>query len=257
MGLLWLIQACCPASDFATRPNIIIILADDLGYGDLGMHGNPRLRTPRLDRLGTDSVRFTDHHVAPMCTPTRGELLTGCDAFRNGATAVADGRSIVRRDVPMLPEMLRAAGYATAYFGKWHLGDNHPFRPHDRGFELSIRGKGYGVSSLSDHWLNDAFGDYYWRNDELVQLKGYNTDAFFREAMDWIAAQSRPFFITSRPPRRTSRTTSRRTTPSLTRICPACCRRSTAWRLTSMKTSAACAAFWLSAAWSATPSSST
>ena len=87
----------------ARRPNVVFILADDLGYGDLGAHGNPRLLTPNLDRLRAQSVRFNDHHVAPMCTPTRGELLTGLDAFRNGATAVADGRSIVRRDVPMLP----------------------------------------------------------------------------------------------------------------------------------------------------------
>jgi arylsulfatase A-like enzyme len=179
----------------ARRPNVILILADDLGYGDLSLHGNPRLRTPELDRLGRESVRFNDHHVAPMCTPTRGELMTGLDAFRNGATSVADGRSIVRRDVPLLPEMLRAAGYATAHFGKWHLGDNHPFRPHDRGFDFSIRNKGFGVSSLSDHWLNDGFDDHYWRNDELVEFKGYNTDVFFQEAMSWIGGQSQPFFV--------------------------------------------------------------
>lgn len=195
VAMLLALAANAVAAERPARPNVIVILADDLGYGDLGRHGNPRLRTPELDRLGAESVRFDAHHVAPMCTPTRGELMTGLDAFHNGATSVADGRSIVRREVPMLPGMLRAAGYATAHFGKWHLGDNYPFRPHDRGFDLSIRNKGYGVSSLSDHWLNDAFDDHYWRNNELVELQGYNTDAFFREAIDWIAAQSRPFFV--------------------------------------------------------------
>ncbi len=91
--------------------------------------------------------------------------------------------------------MLRAAGYATAQFGKWHLGDNYPFRPRDRGFDRSIRNKGYGVSSLSDFWLNDAFDDHYWRDEELVQFPGYNTDVFFSEAMAWIAAQKQPFFV--------------------------------------------------------------
>jgi arylsulfatase A-like enzyme len=176
-------------------PNVIVVLADDLGYGDLGVHGNPRLRTPELDRLARESVRFDQHHVAPMCTPTRGELLSGLAAFHNGATAVADGRNLVRRGVPLLPEMLRAAGYATAHFGKWHLGDNYPYRPQDRGFDLSIRSKGFGVSSLSDFWLNDAFDDHYWRNGELVQFPGYNTDVFFGEAMAWIAKQKQPFFV--------------------------------------------------------------
>ena len=110
-------------------PNVILLLADDLGYGDLVAHGNPRLRTPNLDRLRAESVRLTDHHVAPMCTPTRGELLTGVSAFRNGATAVAQGRSIIRREMPLISEIFRDNDYATAHIGKWHLGDNYPFRP--------------------------------------------------------------------------------------------------------------------------------
>lgn len=190
-GLLPVPIAAAPSP---SRPNVILILADDLGYGDLGLHGNPRLRTPHLDQLGLESVRFTNHHVAPMCTPTRGELMTGLSAFRNGATAVGEGRSIPRRELPLLPGLLRAAGYATAHFGKWHLGDNYPFRPHDRGFELSIHSKGFGVSSLADHWLNAAQDDTYWRNDTPARFPGYNTDVFFAEAMQWIAAQARPFF---------------------------------------------------------------
>jgi len=178
-----------------SRPNVILILADDLGYGDLGAHGNPRLRTPNLDRLRAQSVRFTDHHVAPMCTPSRGEILTGRSAFRNGASAVAYGRSIPRRELPLMPGIFRDNGYATAHFGKWHLGDNYPFRPQDRGFDFTIHGNGFGISSFADHWLNDSVDDHYWRNDTLVKFNGYNTTVFFDEAMQWMRGQSKPFFV--------------------------------------------------------------
>ncbi len=177
------------------QPNVIFLLADDLGYGDLGAHGNPRLRTPNLDRLRAQSVRFIDHHVAPMCSPSRGELMTGVDAYRNGATDVAYGRSIMRRELPLMPEIFRGSGYATAHFGKWHLGDNYPFRPQDRGFDLSIHGNGFGISSLADYWLNDTRDDHYWRNNTLVEFKGYNTDVFFNEAMAWMGRQTKPFFV--------------------------------------------------------------
>lgn len=192
LGLLFPSGALRAAED---RPNVIFILADDLGYGDLGAHGNPRLKTPNLDRLRSQSVRFTDHHVAPMCTPSRGELLTGISAFHNGATAVAQGRSIIRRELPLLPEVFRDNGYATAHFGKWHLGDNYPFRPQDRGFDLTIHGNGFGISSLADYWLNDSFDDHYWRNNTLVAFKGYNTEVFFDEAMQWMRGQTKPFFV--------------------------------------------------------------
>ena len=199
--LIWaglaLVAALGPAAAAAVdqRPNVIFLLADDLGYGDLGAHGNPRLRTPNLDRLRAGSVSFTDHHVAPMCTPSRSELLSGISAFRNGASAVAQGRSIVRRELPLLPAIFRENGYATAHFGKWHLGDNYPFRPQDRGFDLSIHGNGFGISSLADFWLNDSQDDHYWRNDTLREFKGYNTDVFFNEAMDWMGRQARPFLV--------------------------------------------------------------
>jgi len=110
-------------------PNVIIVLADDQGYGDISVHGNPVLKTPHLDRLHAESIRFTDYHVAPMCTPTRGQLMTGVDALRNGAMNVSSGRVNVRRDFPTMPEILAANGYRTGIFGKWHLGDNYPYRP--------------------------------------------------------------------------------------------------------------------------------
>lgn len=177
------------------KPNVILILTDDQGYGDLSCHGNPRLKTPALDRLHGQSVRFTDFHVAPMCTPTRGELMTGKDAFRNGATAVCEGRSMPRRELPMMPRFFRESGYATGHFGKWHLGDNYPYRPHDRGFDESVHNAAWGVLSLAEHFENDCFDDRYWRNNTLEEFPGYNTDVFFNEAMAWIRKQKKPFFV--------------------------------------------------------------
>ncbi len=185
----------CLAAHAAERPNVIFILADDLGYGDLGAHGNPRLKTPNLDRLRSQSMRFTDFHVAPMCTPTRGELMTGRSAFRNGASAVAQGGTPIRREISLMPQFFREGGYATAHFGKWHLGDNYPFRAQDRGFDLSLGYKGFGLDSVAGEWENDAFDDRYWRNGELTELKGYNTDVFFNESMQWMRQQAKPFFV--------------------------------------------------------------
>ena len=87
-----------------SRPNVIFVLTDDQGYGDLSCLGNPVLKTPNLDRLYDDSIRLTDFHVAPMCTPTRGELMTGCDALKNGATFVCMGRTLLRSDLPTMAD---------------------------------------------------------------------------------------------------------------------------------------------------------
>jgi len=90
-------------ASFAGRPNVIIIMTDDQGYGDIRSHGNPVLKTPEIDKLRESSVRFTDFHVAPMCSPTRGQLMTGMDAMRNGATAVCRGRSMMRNELKIMP----------------------------------------------------------------------------------------------------------------------------------------------------------
>lgn len=181
----------------AAPPNVILIMSDDQGYGDLGCHGNPVIRTPHLDRLHGESVRFTDFHVAPMCTPTRGQLMTGVDALRNKAMNVSSGRALLRPDLPTLPALLAQAGYATGIFGKWHLGDNHPFRPQDRGFEESVWFPSSHIGSVPDVWNNDYFDDTYMHNGRRKSYRGYTTDVFFTEAMAWMKqcqASSRPFF---------------------------------------------------------------
>ncbi len=184
-------------SNKQSRPNIIFVLTDDQGYGDLSCLGNPMLKTPELDRLHADSVRLTDFHVAPMCTPTRGELMTGQDALRNGATFVCMGRSLMRADLPTMADILAENGYHTGHFGKWHLGDNYPYRPQDRGFHETIHHPAFGITSAADYYGNDYFDDHYRHKDEIKQYLGYCTDVWFEEAMRWMQGchdRNEPFF---------------------------------------------------------------
>ena len=170
----------------ADRPNVIIVITDDQGYGDLACHGNPVALTPNLDRLHDESVRFTDFHAAPMCTPTRGQLLTGLDAARNGALNVSSGRTLLRANLPTMADIFRDVGYRTGLFGKWHLGDNYPFRPQDRGFEETLWFPSTHINSLPDYWENDYFDDVYRHNGRRERYEGYCTKVFFDEAMRWI-----------------------------------------------------------------------
>ncbi len=178
----------------SARPNVILVIVDDQGYGDLSCHGNPVLKTPHLDRLHAESVRLTDFHAAPMCTPTRGQLMTGRDCLANGAMNVSSGRTLLRRGIPTMADLFAASGYRTGLFGKWHLGDNHPFRPHDRGFQEAVWFPSSHVSSAPDHWENDYFDDTYRHNGGRRKVEGYCTDVFFGEAMKWMKAAPGPFF---------------------------------------------------------------
>jgi len=197
--LLSALQTALHAADpaAAQRPNVLIILTDDQGYGELSCHGNPVLPTPRLDRLAAESIRLADFHVAPMCTPTRGQLMTGVDSLRNGAMNVSSGRTLLRREFPVMPEIFAASGYRTGLFGKWHLGDTYPYRPQDRGFHESIWFPSSHIGSVPDAWENDYFDDTYIHNGCRRPFRGYTTDVLFHEAMRWMkteAAADRPFF---------------------------------------------------------------
>lgn len=178
------------------RPNVVILVTDDQGYGDLGCHGNPVLKTPHLDKLHGESVRLTDFHVDPTCSPTRSALMTGRYSTRVGVWHTVMGRHMPRADEQLLPELFASNGYATAMFGKWHLGDNFPFRPQDRGFgEVLVHGGG-GIGQIPDAWGNDYFDDAYLHNGRAEKFDGYCTDVFFREALRFIEANRRePFFV--------------------------------------------------------------
>jgi len=164
------------------RPNVLIVMTDDQGYPELSVHGNPVLQTPHLDRLHSQSLRLSDYHVTPMCTPTRGQLLTGIDAARNGAANVSSGRALLRPEIPTMANYFGDAGFATGVFGKWHLGANYPYRPQDRGFQESVWYPSSSIPSVPAYWGNDYFDDVYTRNGKNERFKGYCTDVFFAEA---------------------------------------------------------------------------
>jgi arylsulfatase A-like enzyme len=186
----------------ADRPNILFILTDDQGYGDVGAHGNPILKTPNLDKLRSESVRFTDFQVSPTCAPTRSALLTGRHEFKNGITHTILERERLALGAATLPEQLRQAGYRTGIFGKWHLGDEAEYQPNKRGFdEVYIHGAGgIGQSypgSCGDVPKNSYYGPTLLHNGKFVKTEGYCTDMFFAQATRWIegeAAARRPFY---------------------------------------------------------------
>ncbi|MGD2175238.1 MAG: arylsulfatase [Candidatus Brocadiaceae bacterium] len=178
------------------RPNVILIMTDDQGYGDIGCLGNDIIRTPNLDQLHPESTRLTDFHVNPLCAPTRAALMTGRYCSRTGVWCTIRGRSLLRRDEVTMADVFAASGYRTGVFGKWHLGDNHPFRPGERGFQETLVHGGGGVCQTPDHWGNSYFDDTYLRNGALEPQQGYCTDVFFDAGMEFIEAnRDQPFFV--------------------------------------------------------------
>ncbi|MFT5130770.1 MAG: arylsulfatase A-like enzyme [Rhodothermales bacterium] len=187
----------------ADRPNIILVITDDQGYGDLGCHGNPIIKTPHIDKFYTDAVRLTDYHVSPTCAPSRGALMCGQPTDKAGPWHTINGRNYMRKEKKTLPETLAKAGYATGHFGKWHLGDNYPYRPQDRGFQHAFYHGGGGVGQTPDYFGNDYNDDTYFLNGKPVKHQGYCTDIWFGEALKWIETnKEKPFFayITTNAP---------------------------------------------------------
>src|SRR5262249_53940938 len=190
-----------PASREPRRPNIVFVLTDDQGYGDLSSHGNPILKTPNLDRLHDESVRFTDFHVSPTCSPTRSALLTGRHEFKNGVTHTILERERLTLMAATIAQVLKSAGYTTGIFGKWHLGDEAAYQPDRRGFdEVFIHGGG-GIGQSYPGSCGDAPGNTYFNpailhNGMFEKTKGYCTDVFFGQALRWIESVKgkKPFF---------------------------------------------------------------
>ncbi len=188
-----------------SRPNIILVMTDDQGKGDLSCLGNPDLRTPNLDALHAVSTRFTDFHVSPTCAPTRSAIMSGRHEFRNGVTHTILERERMALETTTISQVLQQAGYATGIFGKWHLGDEEPYQPHNRGFgEAFIHGAG-GIGQAYDCSCADAppnqqhvyFDCVLRHNSQFVQTEGFCTDVFFDAALGWIHQQSQsdePFF---------------------------------------------------------------
>lgn len=187
----------CGLLHAAERPNIVLVITDDQGYGDLGCTGNPIIKTPHIDALAAESSQLTDYHVAPTCSPTRAALLTGHWTDRTGVWHTVNGRSMLRENEITLGQLLKEHGYATGMFGKWHLGDNFPYRPEDRGFTEVYRHGGGGVGQTPDLWDNSYFDGHYFHNGKTVAAQGFCTDVFFEQARRFIreCAQRRQPFL--------------------------------------------------------------
>ncbi|MDF1737940.1 MAG: sulfatase-like hydrolase/transferase [Verrucomicrobiales bacterium] len=180
----------------AAPPNVVLIMTDDQGYGDLACHGNPIVKTPNIDQLYAESIRFTDFHVSSFCTPSRAALMTGRHPGRTGAYRTSSGRTMLHTDEKTIADVFSQGGYGTGMVGKWHLGDNAPHRPQDRGFQDVVWHRCGGVGQASDFWGNDYFDDTYERNGSFEKFDGYCTDVWFAESMRFVEEnKERPFFL--------------------------------------------------------------
>jgi arylsulfatase len=182
------------------HPNVILIITDDQGYGDLGFTGNPHVKTPELDNFARESIRFNQFYVSPVCAPTRSSLMTGRYSLRTGMRDTYNGGAIMATEEVTIAEMLKEAGYKTGMFGKWHLGDNYPFRPGDQGFDESLIHLSGGMGQPGDFTTffrrdSSYFDPVLWYNGEQKAYEGYCSDIFAEEAIEFIEKNRRnPFF---------------------------------------------------------------
>jgi arylsulfatase A-like enzyme len=184
------------ATAAGTKPNVVVLMTDDQGYGDLACHGNPIVRTPNMDALHARSVRLTNFHVDPTCSPTRSALMTGRYSHRVKVWHTIIGRNMLQKDELTMADLFGRNGYRTGHFGKWHLGTNYPYRPIDRGFDEWLGQGDGGTGTATDHWGNDRVGDTYLLGGRKTPIEGYAPDVFFDEAIGFIRAnKDRPFFV--------------------------------------------------------------
>jgi len=177
------------------KPNVIIILTDDQGFADVGVHDNDRIKTPNIDKFASESIEFSRFYCSPVCAPTRASLMTGRYYYRTGVIHTSRGGAKMHGDEVTIAERLQNVGYKTGLFGKWHLGDNYPMRPQDQGFDEVLFHKSGGIGQAPDK-PNSYFDPFLWHNDRKVKTKGYCTDIFTNAATQFIEDnRHRPFFV--------------------------------------------------------------
>jgi arylsulfatase len=182
------------------QPNVIIIITDDQGYGDLGITGNSHVQTPVIDKFAKESVRFNNFYVSPVCAPTRSSLMTGRYSLRTGVRDTYNGGATMASNEVTIAEMLKQAGYKTGIFGKWHLGDNYPGRPSEQGFDESLIHLSGGMGQVGDittYFKGDKsyFDPVLWHNNKKEAYEGYCSDIFTEQAIKFIEKNKElPFF---------------------------------------------------------------
>ncbi|MFI3291098.1 MAG: arylsulfatase [Opitutales bacterium] len=197
IGLMALFGFTAMISAETNKLNVLFVMTDDQGQGDLSCNGNPYLKTPHIDKLSTESYNFTNYHTATTCAPTRSGLMSGVYCNKVGVWHTIQGRSLLDLKREIMPEIFQKNGYATAMFGKWHLGDEYPYRPFDRGFETVFWHKGGGIGQGPDYWDNTYFNPVLFDKETPVETEGFCTDIFFDRAIDFMKkaqAEGRPFF---------------------------------------------------------------
>jgi len=202
LSVLLVLLFCMACTHQKNAPNIILIMTDDQGYGDISAHGSPDVLTPHMDKLKTQGISLEDFQVSPTCAPTRSAIMTGRHPFKNAITHTILERERMTLGISTLPEILKKGGYTSGIFGKWHLGDEPEYQPDSRGFdEVFIHGAG-GIGQAYAGSCADAPGNKYFdpaikHNGTFVKTKGYCTDIFFTQALSWIkhkANEEKPFF---------------------------------------------------------------
>jgi arylsulfatase A-like enzyme len=198
LAVLAIVFVTCLGARAATQPNVLLIVTDDQGWGDLGVHGNPKIRTPNIDRLARQGVELTRFYVSPVCAPTRASLMTGRYNYRTRAIDTYEGRAIMHPDEVTLAQVLGGIGYRTGIFGKWHLGDHYPCRAMDKGFNEALVISGGGLVQPSDPPQGNSYFDpWLEHNGEKVKTKGYCSDVYTDAAIKFIdegAKAGRRFF---------------------------------------------------------------
>jgi arylsulfatase A-like enzyme len=177
------------------KPNIIIIMIDNVGYPEIGINGNELVKTPNLDNFASEGTRFERFYSNPLCAPTRASLMTGRYHYRTGVLHTSRGAAKMYGSEVTIAELLKNDGYTTGIFGKWHLGDNYPMRPQDQGFDQTLIHKSGRLGQVPDK-PNSYINPKLWENGQYIQKDGYCTDIFFDAAMDFMQKhQHTPFFI--------------------------------------------------------------